>query len=216
MLLIFDWDGTLCDSTGIIVQAMRQAAVELGWQEPSVDSVRNIIGLGLPEALQALFPDASTADKAAVRDGYRKYYLQADKDSPAELYPHVLDTLEQLRLSGHQLAVATGKSRQGLDRVLSNLDLAGFFHGSRCADETASKPNPLMLHQLLKEFGSGPADAVMVGDTEYDLDMGQRAGMDTIAVSYGAHAPERLSAYSPAMCMDCFSQLLSWERLALR
>lgn len=213
MFFIFDWDGTLSDSTGTIVLAMQRAAEELGWEPPAADKVLNIIGLGLPEAIEVMYPGIDEVDFAGVRDGYRKHYLELDKAKPAQLYPKVLDTLEHLHREGHTLAVATGKSRRGLDRVLKGLGMQGFFHASRCADETASKPDPLMLAQLLHEMGQVPEQSVMIGDTEYDMEMGRRAGMARIAVSYGAHAPERLTPYKPDLCMDCFSQLLSWERL---
>lgn len=211
MLYIFDWDGTLSDSTGTIVTAMQRAAEDIGWQRPGTESVRNIIGLGLPEALETLYPGIARQDMLAIRDRYRHHYLTLDQASPAEFYPRVLDSLDRLRSEGHLLAVATGKSRNGLNRVFEALDLQGFFHASRCADETASKPDPLMLHQLLDELAMPAEQAVMVGDTEYDMDMARRAPMARIAVSYGAHAPERLIAYEPALCMSCFSEILGWR-----
>ncbi|MBU2887040.1 HAD-IA family hydrolase [Gilvimarinus agarilyticus] len=214
MFFIFDWDGTLSDSTATIVLAMQRAAEDIGWQRPEAEVVRNIIGLGLPEAIERIYPGINTASSAALRDAYREHYTLIDQADPAQLYPKVLDTLHQLRQQGHILAVATGKSRRGLDRVLKALELETFFHASRCADETASKPDPLMLDQLMAEVAMGPEVSVMIGDTEYDMEMGRRAGMDRIAVSYGAHIRDRLIPYEPALCMDCFSQLLSWKRLA--
>ncbi|MDO3385726.1 HAD-IIIA family hydrolase [Gilvimarinus sp. SDUM040013] len=213
MFFIFDWDGTLSDSTGTIVLAMQRAAEDLGWERPASDKVRNIIGLGLPEAIEVMYPGIEQSDFVGLRDGYRKHYLALDKMKPAAFYPKVLETLQHLKSEGHILAVATGKSRRGLDRVLKSLQLEDFFHASRCADETASKPDPLMLAQLMTEMAVGPQDSVMVGDTEYDMEMGRRAGMDRIAVSYGAHEPGRLTPYDPALCLDCFSGLLAWDRL---
>ncbi len=213
MLLIFDWDGTLSDSTGLITRAMQESANDLGWTVPEDEAVQNIIGLGLPEALNLLFPDQDERGYASLRDRYRENYLRGDRAQPSELFPEVMETLTQLREAGHQMAVATGKSRVGLDRVLEAMNLTGFFQATRCADETASKPHPLMLHQLLEEFRVDPTDAVMVGDTEYDMDMGRRAGMDRIAVSYGAHKIHRLHPYEPALCLDRFGALLEWERL---
>lgn len=213
MLLIFDWDGTLSDSTGLITRAMQESASDLGWAVPEDAAVQNIIGLGLPEALNLLFPDQDEQGHASLRDRYRENYIRADRAKPSELFPEVIETLTRLRESGHRMAVATGKSRVGLDRVLKAMNLNGFFHATRCADETASKPHPLMLHQLLEECQTQPVDAVMVGDTEYDMDMGRRAGMDRIAVSYGAHEIHRLHSYEPALCLDRFGTLLEWERL---
>ncbi len=213
MLLIFDWDGTLSDATALITRAMQQSADDLGWVVPEDKAVQNIIGLGLPEALNLLFPDQDERGHASLRDRYRENYLRADRAQPSELFPGVMETLTRLRESGHQLAVATGKSRVGLDRVLKAMGLDGFFQATRCADETASKPHPLMLHQLLETLRSESSEAVMVGDTEYDMDMGRRAGMDRIAVSYGAHEIHRLHPYEPALCLDQFGDLLRWERL---
>lgn len=176
--------------------------------------MRNIIGLGLPEAIEGIYPGIDRPSLEALRTGYRRHYLELDQAEPAQFYPRVLETLEHLRQRGHTLAVATGKSRRGLNRALRALGLEGFFHATRCADETASKPNPLMLEQLMAEVAAGPDVSVMVGDTEYDMEMGRRAGVERIAVSYGAHAPDRLAPYQPALCMDCFSELLAWERLA--
>lgn len=213
MFFIFDWDGTLSDSTETIVLAMQRAAEDLGWSRPEPEAVRNIIGLGLPEAIERIYPGIDRAALEALRDGYRSHYLALEQAEPAQFYPEVLDTLEHLRQCGHTLAVATGKSRRGLDRALKAQGLEGFFHATRCADETASKPNPLMLEQLMAEVSAGPDVSVMVGDTEYDMEMGRRAGMERIAVSYGAHAPSRLTPYLPALCVERFSELLTWERL---
>lgn len=216
MLYIFDWDGTLSDSTGTIVTAMQRATEDLGWQRPEDDTVRNIIGLGLPEALQVLYPEIDKATAEQLRALYSEHYLAIDRAQPAQFYPYVMDTLESLRSDGHQLAVATGKSRRGLDRIFAQLGLDQYFHASRCSDETASKPNPQMLHELLAEFGVPPSQAVMVGDTEYDMDMARRADMPRIAVSYGAHVPERLHPYEPDLCMDCFSEILTWQQAPVK
>ncbi|MDQ2075669.1 HAD family hydrolase [Marinimicrobium sp. ABcell2] len=213
MLFIFDWDGTLSDSTGTITQAMQQSARDLGWQPPEDHQVHNIIGLGMPEALARLFPDRTAHEHVQLRHHYAENYLAADLAQPAKLFPVVMETLTHLREQGHQLTVATGKSRRGLDRVLKAMDLDTFFHGSRCADETASKPHPLMLQELLEQFRVHQHDAVMIGDTEYDMDMGRRAEMARIAVSYGAHHIDRLRPFGPELCMDGFGELLSWHRL---
>ncbi len=213
MLLVFDWDGTLSDSTGTIITAMLRAADDLNWPLPTEEAVRNIIGLGLPEALQRLFPGIDAAGMARMREGYAAHFLALEQAAPAGFYPGVLDTLSALRDQGFHLAVATGKSRRGLERIFQSRSLQGFFHASRCADETASKPDPLMLHQLMAEFAMDAERTLMVGDTEYDMEMAQRAGVARIAVSYGAHAPERLARFQPALCLQRFDELLSWEGL---
>ncbi|MGD8176575.1 HAD family hydrolase [Marinimicrobium sp. ARAG 43.8] len=213
MLLIFDWDGTLSDSTSLITRAMQQSAQDLGWAVPEEHAVHNIIGLGLPEALAMLFPAVDDEGRRQVRDRYRENYLLQDRIKAPQLFPEVMEGLTRLRDDGHRLAVATSKSRAGLDRVLEAMKLRGFFEATRCADETASKPHPLMLEQLLEVLGGSPSEAVMIGDTEYDMEMGRRAGMDRIAVSYGAHELHRLHPYAPALCLDRFGELLAWERL---
>lgn len=213
MLFIFDWDGTLSDSTGIITRAMQQAARDLSWQPPEDHQVHDIIGLGMPEALARLFPGHSVEAHLALRAKYATRYVAAEQIEPPQLFPAVMDTLTHLRDQGYQLAVATGKSRLGLNRVFKAMGLEGFFHASRCADETASKPHPLMLQELLEQFGTQAEEAVMIGDTEYDMDMGRRAEMPRIAVSYGAHHIDRLRPFEPELCMDEFTELLAWHRL---
>jgi phosphoglycolate phosphatase len=206
MLFIFDWDGTLCDSTGKIVRCMQLAAHQLGLRELEDVEVLNIIGLGLPEAVNALFPGASQETVAALSRAYSDFFI-SDAHSPMPLFRGVEETLHKLRDDGYQLAIATSKSRRGLSRILESLDMQSFFHASRCADETRSKPDPAMLHELLVEFGRAPADAVMVGDTEYDMEMARRANMPRIAVSYGAHAIDRLRPYEPVLCIDYFPDI---------
>jgi phosphoglycolate phosphatase len=216
LLFIFDWDGTLCDSTGKITHAMQQAAHQLGWVIPEDHEVHNIIGLGLPEAVEILYPGLNATDQIRLRDAYRTAFLTLDERKPSVLFPTAQETLEYLRDQGHTLAIATGKSRVGLDRIISGMKLSGFFHSTRCADETASKPHPLMLEQLLGEFVCSPDEAVMIGDTEYDMDMARRISMPRIAVSYGAHAIERLHPYEPELCLDRLDDLLGWQRIVAR
>lgn len=213
MLLIFDWDGTLCDSTLTITRAMQAAAVDMGWQPLEDHEIHEIIGLGLPEALMRLYPQVSVAERQSLRDAYAHHFVRLDQERPAELFPQVRPTLDWLKAQGHRLAVATGKSRRGLDRIFGVMGLDDYFDASRCADETASKPDPMMLHELLREFDAHPAEAVMVGDTEYDMEMATRIRMPRIAVSYGAHHADRLRAYQPELCLDYFPQLLEWESL---
>ncbi len=210
MLYIFDWDGTISNSAAKIVRCMRSATRETGLVDRSDDDIKNIIGLGLPEAIRTLYSDISEQDLESVRQHYSSYFLDADV-TPSPFFDGALETMQSLVDAGHQLTIATGKSRRGLDRVLAKLGLDTFFHGSRCADETASKPHPLMLQQLLEEFKCSAAQAVMIGDTEYDMAMAREIGMPRIAVSFGAHHIDRLKPYEPVMCVDHFPQILEWQ-----
>lgn len=210
MLFIFDWDGTLMDSTRKIVDAMQLAIAELGWPPRGAADVRDIIGLGLPEAIAQLFPEAPLADRQQLQAAYVRHYLAADQQ-PCAFFPGAMAMMEELKGRGHLLAVATGKSRRGMQRVLGQLDMHDFFHASRCADETRSKPHPQMLYELLAELRATHTAAVMIGDTEYDMAMARSAGMARIAVNYGAHAVERLLPYEPALVLDNLQQLLAWS-----
>lgn len=209
MLIIFDWDGTLSNSTGKIVECMHQASSSVGLPVLSDDAVKNIIGLGLPDAIRVLYPDIDRDGVEAMRQAYSSHFLDHQQLVP-DFYEGAEETVELLLERGHLLAVATGKSRKGLDRVLSDSGWHRYFHASRCADETASKPDPLMLQQLLAELDHSPDRAVMVGDTEYDLAMAQQIGMPRVAVGYGAHHTTRLEAYSPALVTHDLRDLLTW------
>lgn len=208
MLVIFDWDGTLCDSTGRIVEAMQQAAGDESADIPSVDAVRDVIGLGLPEAMATLFPALSSSRRSQVELHYRACYLALDQ-TPSPLYPGARETLNELREAGCLLAVATGKGRAGLDRLLAGHDLADFFDATRCADETRSKPDPLMVHELLEHLQRGPEDSVVVGDSEYDLMMARAAGVRSVGVSFGVHSAERLERHGPVAVIDELTELSS-------
>lgn len=208
-LLIFDWDGTVIDSAARIISSMQKAAQDLSQPALTDEAVRNIIGLGLPEAIRVLIPNVDESVIPQMRERYGHYYLGVD-DTPTELFDGVEQTLSNLKDKGYRLAVATGKSRRGLKRVFDDTGLEYLFETSRCADETTSKPHPHMLEEILQETGLNAADAVMIGDTEFDLEMGVRAGMDTIAVSYGAHHVDRLKAYKPVLVMNNFPDLESW------
>ncbi len=211
MLFIFDWDGTISNSTAKIVKCMQNAAFDIGIEMLESKTIQNIIGLGLPEAIRVLYPNENDAAREALRVGYSRHFFEADKVLPSPFFEGVMDTLENLKEQGHYLTVATGKSRKGFDRVLSNLKLDTFFDASRCADETASKPDPKMLNELLDEFCMEAKDATMVGDTEFDMAMARNIEMPRIAVSYGAHHIDRLRNYQPNLCIDRFSEILSWS-----
>jgi len=196
------------DSTDKIVRCMRKSIQSAGLASKEDHELKEIIGLGLPEAFQQLFPGSSDGLVNDLRKSYSEHFIDADQ-TPCDFYPQVMETLTVLKERGHYIAVATGKSRRGLNRVLDNLSLEDFFHSSRCADETRSKPHPLMLEELLDEFSLQAGDAVMIGDTEFDMEMAQQASVPRVAVSYGAHHIDRLKAYSPILCADRIDQLLS-------
>jgi phosphoglycolate phosphatase len=205
-LLIFDWDGTLSDSVARISTCIQLAAKDHSLPVPDFNSAKEIIGLGLHEAISQLFPQANAEMVSTFSATYSAHYREQDQQ-PCAFFPGVLDCLEQLRAQGHLLAVATGKSRAGLDRVLLATGLNSFFHGSRCADETKSKPHPLMLQELMAEFQVAPEQAVMVGDTEFDMQMAVNAGVPRIAVSYGAHDAHRLSKFGLLACINRFNDI---------
>lgn len=214
MLMIFDWDGTLSDSTGKIVDCVQAAAHALALPILPANEVQQIIGLSLGEAFRTLYPQVSDADHKRLINAYVEQFIEADAE-PSAFFEGVEEGLARMKGAGLKLAVATGKSRKGLNRVLKNLGLCDFFDATRCADETAGKPDPMMLHELLAEFGVSRAHAVMVGDTTFDMAMAQSAGVRKVAVTYGAHAPSQLAPFSPDLCVDRFSQLLAWPVLPL-
>ncbi|PIE23793.1 MAG: HAD family hydrolase [Neptuniibacter caesariensis] len=208
-LLIFDWDGTIIDSAARIVSSMQSAAKDCGFEIPTADAVRNIIGLGIPEALRILIPGITDDGINKVRLSYGHYYLGEDK-TPTPLFSGARKTLESMKNRGMRMAVATGKGRNGLNRAFADTGLGFLFETSRCADEALSKPHPLMLEEILAETGVKASEAIMIGDTEYDLEMGKRAGMDVIAVSYGAHHINRLKGFNPVLEIHNFPELEVW------
>ena len=212
-MIVFDWDGTLCDSAHHIVASVQAASREMGLPEPSDEAAANIIGLGLPEGMARLFPEVPEQRRVELAQTYSRHFVANEPTTP-DLFPGALETLHRLRDRGLELAVATGKSRRGLDRILAKMDLAGFFEATRCADETRSKPHPLMLHEIMVERDI-PADRmVMVGDTEYDLEMAVNAGVASVGVSFGVHSVERLQAHEPIAIVDELPQLLDIPALA--
>lgn len=210
MLYIFDWDGTLCDSLAKIVYCTQAAAREVGLPAPEDEAVKNIIGLSLRPAIQQIFPGAAEGELKMLLESYSKHFI-ADREGGMGFYPGVRKTLDALLEQGHHLAIATGKSRRGLDRILGDMGLEDYFHSSRCADETQSKPHPQMLSELLDEFAVEADAAVMIGDTEYDMDMARQLSMPRIAVSYGAHHIDRLRPFEPVLCLDQMDDLLHWK-----
>ena len=208
-LLIFDWDGTLADSIGRIVTAMQVAAKRAGRPERDEESIRGIIGLGLPEAILTLYPDMAESEVIAFRQHYADVYVALD-EQPSPLFAGVADTLEAFRADGYRMAVATGKARRGLNRVLKAHGWERFFDITRAADETASKPDPLMLNQILAHCAMSPRQALMVGDASFDLLMARNASIDSVAVSYGAQPVERLLALEPRLAINEFPELRTW------
>ncbi len=210
-LIVFDWDGTLMDSEARIVACIRAAGRDLEMPERSDDEIKNIIGLGLSEALNTLYPGADVDTHQGMFDRYRHHYLVGDA-TPSELFAGSRATLDALDEAGYLLAVATGKGRRGLDLVLEETGLQGFFAATRTADETRSKPHPQMLEELIDYFGVEPHETLMVGDTEYDLQMAHNARAHSLAVSYGVHELERLLAQSPLGHIDAIEELNDWIR----
>jgi len=209
-LWIFDWDGTLVDSLGRIEQCMRLAITDCGLPQRDSDSIRNIIGLGLREALNQLFPGLPLPAQEKLRDCYSQHFVRFDTE-PCAFHDGAMDVLQALRAQGDVLAVATGKSRRGLDRALQAYGLQGFFDATRCADESVSKPAPDMVLELLQETGAHPGWSVVVGDTEYDLAMAASAGVHRLGVCFGAHAEHRLRRHAPLACVGHLAELLEWR-----
>jgi phosphoglycolate phosphatase len=210
-LLVFDWDGTLADSIGRIVDAMQHAAVCSGLAPKDAVQVKGIIGLGLPEAIRALYPRLGDQEVLSFRDHYAQRYLALEA-TPSPLFAGVREGLEAFRQAGYRLAVATGKARRGLDRVLKGHGLEDFFDITRAADETRSKPDPLMLEQILAHCNLSAERALMIGDSAFDLQMARNAGMPCVAVGYGAIELPALMAYEPVLAIECFTQLTAWLR----
>ncbi|MGP3659558.1 HAD-IA family hydrolase [Burkholderia gladioli] len=209
-LIVFDWDGTLMDSTAHIARSIQAACRDLGLPTPSDEASRYVIGLGLRDALAIAAPSLDPADYAKLAERYRFHYLV--KDQLIELFAGVREMLEELRDTGYLLAVATGKGRVGLNRALDETKLTRFFDGTRCADETFSKPHPAMLHELSRELGQNLARTVMIGDTTHDLQMAASAGAAGVGVAYGAHSSESLATLEPRYIAADVEALAGWLR----
>ena len=207
-LLIFDWDGTLMDSAGVIVDSIQRACEDMGRAAPDDRACRQIIGLGLIQALQTLLPDWPEADYPALVERYRHHYLGRDDRIP--LFDGVSDGLRELATQGHTLAVATGKSRMGLARALQSSQLGPCFAATRCADETHSKPHPAMVLELIAELEADPARTLVIGDTSHDLLMASNAGVASLGVTYGAHEAGDLHPHAPLALMDSFVEVYAW------
>jgi len=208
-LIIFDWDGTLMDSEAKIVNCFRKAAADVKIAYPGDEATRNIIGLGLKEALDILLPDCGEAIRQRVVARYREHFLHLD-ETEMTLFKGVEEGLKRLQDNDYSLAIATGKARTGLDRVLEHTQLGEYFVVSRCADEAMSKPHPRMVQDILAETGVSADNAIVVGDTTYDIQMAHRAGTDALAVCYGVHDSEKLKAEKPLACVEDFDSVVDW------
>jgi len=207
-LIAFDWDGTLFDSTAIITRCIQLAVRDVGGTVPSDEQASYVIGMALMQALAHAAPDVPADKYPELGARYRHHYMAHQND--ISLFGGVLTMLEDLKARHHWLAVATGKSRRGLDEVLQTVELKGMFNGSRTADETAGKPHPRMLQELMREFGVEPARTLMIGDTTHDLQMALNAGCASVGVSYGAHEPEAFQVLQPRHVAHSVRDLHDW------
>ena len=207
-LIAFDWDGTLFDSTQIIVRSIQLAVADVGGTVPSNEAASYVIGLGLMEALAHAAPDVPQARYPELGQRYRHHYAVHQND--ITLFEGVVPLLLKLKERGHLLTVATGKSRRGLDEALQAVELKGCFDSSRTADETAGKPHPRMLHELMSEFGVKPERTLMIGDTTHDLQMALNAGCASVGVSYGAHEPSAFEPLKPRVVAHSVPELQRW------
>ncbi|MEO7246538.1 MAG: HAD-IA family hydrolase [Rubrivivax sp.] len=207
-LVVFDWDGTLFDSTALIVECIQAACVDLGVEVPSATQAAYVIGLGLHDALRHAAPGLPPERYPELGRRYRQHYM-ARQDSLV-LFPGTLEMLAALKARNHWLAVATGKNRAGLDAALAHSALHMMFDATRTADETASKPHPMMLEQLMREFGAEPARTLMIGDTTHDLQLATNAGTASVAVAYGAHEPAALREHVSLAVLHSTAELHAW------
>jgi phosphoglycolate phosphatase len=207
-LIVFDWDGTVMDSTAVIAGSIQAACRDLDLPVPSDETARHVIGMGLRDALQYAVPGVSEDMYEQLTARYRRHFLAHDASIP--LYDGARETIAELHGTGVSLAVATGKSRNGLDRALSSSQMTSFFHASRTADETFSKPHPAMLLELMEELDIKPERTLMVGDTTHDLKMAANAGVDALAMTHGAHPEEHLSMLKTVAMLGNFSELRGW------
>jgi phosphoglycolate phosphatase len=208
-LLVFDWDGTLMDSQAQIVNCMQSAIGELKLEARTDEQITNIIGLGLEEAIVQLYPMMKISLVTITAQTYREHYLYKDK-TPSPLFGGVEDVLISLKKEGYDLAIATGKSRRGLDKGLTETNLHDYFPITRCADETRSKPHPQMLEEILTDHNVDASKALMIGDSEYDLQLANNTKVDGLAVSYGVHGLMRLLKQDPVGFIDKIGQLPDW------
>jgi len=207
-LIVFDWDGTLFDSTALIVRCIQNACQDMGLARPTQEQASYVIGLGLNDALQHAVPDLPATQYPEFSRRYRQHYLAAQHE--ISLFEGSLAMLQDLKLRQHWISIATGKSRRGLDEALAHVDLKGLFDATRTADETLSKPDPLMLLELMDELSVAPEQVLMIGDTTHDLRMAQNAGVASVAVAYGAHDKDMFTEYGPLYVAPSTPALHEW------
>ncbi|MDP2640467.1 MAG: HAD-IA family hydrolase [Betaproteobacteria bacterium] len=207
-LLVFDWDGTLMDSAGAIIASIQASCLDLGLPVPERERAAHVIGLGLKYALSYAVPELPPSDYGRMAERYRHHYLA--RDPGIELFPGMREMLAGLKQRGYLLAVATGKTRVGLERVLVATRLKQYFDASRCADESHSNPLPAMLLELMRELLIEPQATLMIGDTAHDLQMAVNAGVPALAVSYGAHPRDSLTGFNSLACIDTPQELAPW------
>ena len=207
-LIVFDWDGTVMDSTAVISGSIQAACRDLGLPVPDDETARHVIGLGLDQALRYAVPDATEEIRPELVERYRFHFLAQDQKIP--LFDGARETITGLHSDGYMLGVATGKSRAGLDRAMASSEMKSYFHAVRTADMTHSKPNPAMLLELMDELGAEAERTLMIGDTTHDLQMALNAKVDVIAVGHGAHPPEQLLALEPLAYSENFAELQAW------
>jgi phosphoglycolate phosphatase len=207
-LIVFDWDGTLADSTTLIAQSIQRACIDVGQPPPDDRAARHVIGLGLTDALRSVAPALPPERYDELSARYRDHYLAREPD--IALFDGARELLAELDAAGYWLAVATGKSRRGLNRALSANGLAGVFHATRCADEGFPKPHPEMLLHVMEGLSVQPHDTLMIGDTTHDLELARNAGASGVAVTYGAHPPAGLASCSPLAMVDSVAALQDW------
>jgi phosphoglycolate phosphatase len=207
-LIAFDWDGTLFDSTALIVHSIQAACRDLGLPVPDDERASWVIGLSLHGAMAHAVPEITKEQIPQMVERYRFHYLARQHD--LTLFPGVLEMLNALKKRHHWLAVATGKSRAGLVEALHAVELKGLFDGTRTADETRSKPDPQMLNELMRQFGTTPDRTLMIGDTTHDLQLAANAGAPSVAVAYGAHQPSEFAAHSPLVVAKTVAELAAW------
>ncbi|WOG25781.1 HAD-IA family hydrolase [Endozoicomonas sp. 8E] len=208
-LVVFDWDGTLIDSVPNIVTALVKAAKSMALPVLSNETYKSIIGLSLGEAVTKLYPELDDGQVAAYREAYRSFHLELEQ-KPSRPFPGVTRGLEHLKGTRIKMAVATGKKRAGLERSMTANGYQSYFEASRTADDAHSKPHPMMLEQLLAGFGVTADQALMVGDSGFDMAMAANAGMDSVAVTYGAQDEGKLKEYDPVHTVDSFDELIDW------
>ncbi|RFC37967.1 MAG: phosphoglycolate phosphatase [Candidatus Nitrotoga sp. CP45] len=207
-LIVFDWDGTVMDSTAVIAGSIQAACRDLGLTEPSDAAAKHVIGLGLQEALRQAVPDLQENQRDDLVARYRHHFLAQGEAIP--LFEGAQQTIAELHAAGHWLAVATGKSRQGLKRAMQTSGMESYFHATRTADQTFSKPHPAMLLEIMDELGVMAQRVLMVGDTTHDLQMARNAGVDAIGMTHGAHPVDQLRALEPLALLDDFVGLRAW------